>query len=107
MVQFYSDNAPNGQYEDLENELIELGIPFDRYSGQDFNIDPETRYYRPATDGRPEIDETILEHREYGEIVPASKIRGIIDLNPEDFKIKMQEILEEWAPNMPPLTQWA
>ena len=75
-----------------------MGIPFDRYTGQDFNIDPETRYYRPATDGSPEVDVTILEHREYGEFVPVSEIRGIIELNPEDFKVKLQEILEEWAP---------
>ncbi len=28
IVQFYSDNAPNGQFEDLEAELIEMVIPF-------------------------------------------------------------------------------
>ena len=106
-VQFYSDNAANGRFEDLEAELIELGIPFDRYTGQDFDIDPETRYYRPATDGSPEVDVAILEHREYGEFVPVSEIRGIIELNPEDFKMKLQEILEEWAPGIQPLSQWA
>ena len=46
-VQFYSDNAANGRFEDLEAELIGLNIPFDRYTGQDFDIDP-----RPGITGR-------------------------------------------------------
>jgi hypothetical protein len=107
IVQFYSDNAPNGQFEDLEAELIEMVIPFDRYSGQDFNIDSETRYYRPAMDGSPEVDATVLEHRECGEFIPVSEIRRIIGLNPEDFKAKVQELLEEWVPSISPLSQWA
>ena len=107
IVQFYSDNAPNGQFEDLESELIELGIPYDRYSGQDFNIDSETRYYRPKTEASPKVDIVVLEHRECGEFVPVSEIRRIIGLNPEDFKAKVQELLEEWAPSISPLSQWA
>jgi|GEM_PF-4675495 hypothetical protein len=106
-VQFWNDTASNGQFEDLENELISLGIPFDRYTGQDFNLDPETRYCRPATDGKKEIDVTVLEHREYGEFIPISEIKRILNLKPKVFKAFILKIMEEWAPSIPPLSQWA
>jgi hypothetical protein len=106
-VQFWSDTASNGQFEDLEAELIELKVPFDRYSGQDFDLDPETRYCRPATDGEPEIDVTVLQHREYGEFIPVGEIKRLACQYPEDFKAKVQELLDEWAPSLPPLSNWA
>jgi hypothetical protein len=106
-VQFWSDTASNGQFEDLEAELIELGIPFNRFTGQDFDRDPATRYFRPATDGKQEIDVTVLEHREYGEFIPISDIKRILNLKPKVFKAFILRIMEEWAPSIPPLSQWA
>jgi hypothetical protein len=106
IIKFYNDNAPNGEFKDLENELIGLGIPFNRYTGQDFNIDSEFRYFRPEKGDSPKVDVTVLDHRECGEFVPAREIRKIIDLKPEDIKVKLQELLEEWAPSIQPLSEW-
>ena len=58
------------------HKLIELDIPSDRYTGQDFDIDPDTVITgRRRTVARRSMSPS-LEHREYGEFVPVSEIRA-------------------------------
>lgn len=50
---YHDSSACYGQFEDLENLLIFKGIPFDRDTNQDWQIDPGTRIFRP---GDPPLD---------------------------------------------------
>jgi len=105
VVQYESHYASDGRFDDLENELIDMGIPFDRYTGQDFNTDAETRYYRPARDDEPEIDITTTENRG-GEMVPASELKEILVLSPEGLAIALRAILKKYAPDVSSLINW-
>ena len=42
-------NAYYGEFQELEEMLIEKGIPFDRTSSMDWNRDPGMRVFRPAS----------------------------------------------------------
>jgi len=49
-----------GQFEELENCLVEKGIPFDRESSGFYEIFPERRIFRPGNNGERSLDKTYL-----------------------------------------------
>lgn len=50
------EEARDGEFKELEVKLIELGIPFDRYSHDTPEIGSRIRYFRPKTDTEEGID---------------------------------------------------
>jgi hypothetical protein len=59
MIELTNSSACYGKFEELEWNLIERGIPFDRFSEGFFEYLPEVRQYRPARDGRDQIDQLV------------------------------------------------
>lgn len=103
---FSDEQAVNGQFEELEDELKKSGIPFNRYSSGYCEYNPEKRYFRPATPDSQEIDVTFFLHEDYDEFVPAAAIRQYLDLPAEEFKAKVLELLQKWDPDVQPLSEW-
>ncbi len=48
-----------GAFPDLESALVKAGIAFDRHSDAKYEYNAEVRYFRPATEAEPAIDQTV------------------------------------------------
>lgn len=60
VLEFIADDCKEGMFGEIENELVAMKIPFDRWSDSagGFNSSKRIRFYRPGKNGRPAIDET-------------------------------------------------
>jgi hypothetical protein len=65
--------ARYGEFYDLEELLVQKGLPFDRTSSMDWNRPPELRVFRP---GEPPFDHYFpLDHEVYEPVVSVVKLR--------------------------------
>jgi len=94
-----------GEFGDLEDLLIEKGIPFDRTSNMDWNCPPRLRVFRPGAFDRPNYDHIYsLDADGYEPVVSVVKIRELLSLPMPTHEI--QVYLEKHFPAYPPLTDW-
>lgn len=105
LVTYSDEQACNGQFDKLESELEEIGIPFDRYSDGYCEISPEQRYYRPALGNTGEVDVIVNLARNFGEFIPAEKIEPLLKLPAQEFKDKVTELYNECFP-AEPIEKW-
>jgi hypothetical protein len=103
---FYLNNpeARYGEFYDLEELLVQKGIPFDRTSYMDWNRPPELRVYRP---GEPHFDYHFpLDSDGYEPVVSVAKIREFLALDDagEEGASAIRRYLEEEFPPYPSLT---
>jgi hypothetical protein len=103
---FYLNNpeARYGEFSDLEELLVQKGIPFDRTSYMDWNRPPQLRVYRP---GGPNLNLYIpLDADGYEPVVSVAKIREFLALDDagEEAASAIRRYLEEEFPAYPPLT---
>jgi hypothetical protein len=105
VICFSNSNASDGRFDELENDLIELGIPFDRHTTQDFDINASTRYFRPVRECEPAIDIETDETRD-GEVVPVNELKKIVDLPPKMLVALLRKILEKHSPEASLLEDW-
>jgi hypothetical protein len=98
----HDSEARYGEFYDLEELLIQKGIPLDRASYMDWNRPPELRVFRP---GEPPFDHYFpLDHEAYEPVVSVVKIRELLALPMPTHEI--QAYLEKEFPAYPPLTDW-
>lgn len=98
----HNSEVSYGEFSNLEDLLIEKGIPFDRTSNMDWNRPPELRVYRP---GEPTFDHYFaLDDEAYEPVVSVVKIRELLSLPMPTHEI--QVYLEKHFPAYPPLTDW-
>lgn len=72
---FHHGEARYGEFYELEELLVEKGVPFDRESGMDWNAPPAIRIFRP---GPPVLDYTDSTPNSYEEVVSVRKIRELL-----------------------------
>jgi hypothetical protein len=102
---FYLNNpeARYGEFSDLEELLVQKGIPFDRTSYMDWSRPPELRVFRP---GDANFDYCFpLDSDGYEPVVSVAKIREFLALDDagEEGASAIRRYLEEEFPAYPPL----
>ena len=108
--------APYGEMPDLEEMLVEKGIPFDRISTMDRNRRPELRVFRPGDRLRPEDipgaldfdDSYLLDPDSDKPVVSVEVIREFLSIDDagEMAASKIRRFLDDCFPAYPPLTDW-
>jgi hypothetical protein len=93
--------ADYGMFSDLEDLLRKKGIPFDRQSGQAYDYTPELVIFRPAPDGAPALDLTLLLHDDE----PIVSVREIRELVPQGIEA-VTAYLDRHFPAYPPLRDY-
>lgn len=72
---YYLNETRDGMFEEIEEDLVALDIPFDRYSSGHYEIQPERRYFRPGDDG---CDRTIIMSENDGEYIPHEDVKELL-----------------------------
>ena len=101
MVFGSSGEARNGCFEDLEDFLVEHGIPFDRDTDRDWGISEAHRKFRPAIGDEECIDSEIYE--------PYIGVGGIMEIlkNPdENLRTALEETVASIDPSIISLEDW-
>jgi hypothetical protein len=100
IFRLHNPEARYGEFYDLEELLVQKGIPFDRTSSMDWNRPPELRVFRP---GQPNFDYYFpLDADAYEPVVSVVKLRELLALPMPTHEI--QAYLEKNFPTYPPLT---
>lgn len=76
-TELFQPAASWGEWEALESLLITEGIAFDRHSDGIYEYDPETRYFRPATDDTPASDVRVLTLANGEPVVPLATLEAL------------------------------
>ncbi|MEW6657403.1 MAG: hypothetical protein AB1424_01955 [Thermodesulfobacteriota bacterium] len=107
IFRLYNGEARYGEFDDLEEMLVEKGIPFDRDSRPDWNRLAELRVYRP---GDPPFDLRIPQDEELCSLVHKLREKlSAIEVGAFSEVPGLQEIvncLDELDPAFPPLADW-
>lgn len=96
--------AANGCFQELEDYFIENGIPFDRDSSTWYEMQPESRIYRPD-----ELDHTVIKDNEGYEYVKACQIVDILkeeNLSETAKLLSIQELVQEQIPSFTKLADY-
>ncbi len=94
--------ARYGEFYDLEELLVQKGLPFNRTSHMDWNRPPELRVFRP---GEPTFNHYFpLDHEAYEPVVSVVKLRELLAMPMPTHEI--QAYLEKDFPAYPLLTDW-
>ncbi|MCW3793718.1 hypothetical protein OM416_19175 [Paenibacillus sp. LS1] len=96
--------AANGCFQELEDFFIEKGIPFDRNSDSFYEIQPESRIYRPD-----ELDSTVIKDNEGYEYVRAYQIVDILkeeNMSDTTKLLSIQELVQEQIPALTKLSDY-
>jgi len=102
VFRIHNPEARYGEFYDLEELLVQKGIPFDRTSSMDWNRPPELRVFRP---GEPPFDHYFpLDHEAYESVVSLGKLRELLALPMPTHEI--QAYLEKHFPAYTSLTDW-
>ncbi|GAA0854087.1 hypothetical protein ABER99_20475 [Paenibacillus glucanolyticus] len=93
----------NGEFEELEEYLVQEGIPFNRSSEGFMEISPERRVYRPNL-----IDQVIYLNEESEAYVTTNSLRVLLkrELSPHEILKKIKELLDEKDPQYPELNSY-
>lgn len=89
--------AKDGSFEELEDYLVKVGIPFDRDSSAFFEIQPESRIFRPG-----KLDTTIRKDHDGYEYVKSHELVAILEQENYSDSAKLlsiQELLNEQVPS--------
>lgn len=112
ILSLHNSEARNGEFSDLENLLVEKGIPFDRQSNMDWNCPPCLVVFRPKSDDREEIKLWIpLSPDSYEAVVPVAAIWEIVNAYAGDtMRHQLYGALTYYLsvnfPDYPPLSDW-
>ena len=105
---FSHHETRDGKFEDLESNLVQLGIPFDRYSSGHYEFQPERRYFRPG-----ECDREIVESEHDGEYIPHDRIKELLSVildeekGREDAVAVATKLVQEYtSEGIPPLENY-
>jgi len=93
--------ANYGMFSDLEDLLRNKSIPFDRQSGQAYDYTPELVVFRPAQNGAPALDLTLLLHDDEPFVI----VREIRKLLPQGIE-GIKAYLDRHFPAYPPLSDY-
>ncbi|MNW54911.1 hypothetical protein D3C74_325360 [compost metagenome] len=98
---YFSGFAPNGQLEELEEYLVEQGIPFDRHSEGYGEIAPELRVFRPGL-----IDRVMIRSNEGEAYLSTNALRSVLSIKNSASEIikRISDLVEEVEPIYPELT---
>jgi len=103
IFRLHNPEARYGEFYELEELLVQKGIPFDRTSSMDWNRPPELRVFRP---GEPHFDYCFpLDADAYEPVVSVTQIRELLALDDagEEGASAIRRYLEEEFPAYPPL----
>lgn len=94
---------------DLEDELVDLSVPFDRHSAPKYEYQAETRAYRPASQcGRPEMDATVLTDNDGEPYITCKELFELFDRGEDGISSRLAMKIAETAPHLAsPLEDWA
>jgi len=107
IVVYDSFQAINDKFEDLEKELVKRKIPFDRKSEGFCEIQPQCRYYRPATKSNPEIDKIIQTDNSYLEYITLDDLKPLLKLDAKECKKRLKKLVEDVdLDHIPPLENY-
>ncbi|WP_346835865.1 hypothetical protein [Paenibacillus polymyxa] len=100
---YFSGFAPNGQREELEEYLVEQGIPFDRHSEGYGEIAPELRVFRPGL-----IDRVMIRSNEGDAYVSTNALRSVLSIKNSVSEIvkRISDLVEEVDPSYPELAHY-
>lgn len=100
--------APWGEFPDMEAMLKTKGVPFDRETGADWQCPPCRQIYRPAKNGKPELDEHIQLNTDGEPVVSVAAIREVLDRTDteESAEENVRDFLNFNYPTYPPLSDW-
>ncbi|QUH21866.1 hypothetical protein [Alkaliphilus sp. B6464] len=96
VITFVDNEASYGKFDYLESQLKKLGISFNRKSANCSDVPDQLRMYRPAEEGKEEIDKEIsLSYDNYEPYIEISYIKNILreDINEIDKLKKIQELV--------------
>lgn len=97
--------AWNGEFAELEAELVRRGVAFDRYTDGYGSFQPRERRFRPARDGRPGVDVEVVLTADGEPFVPLGELRELLRLqDPDALRARLAELIERAEP-VPPLDE--
>jgi len=97
--------ARNGEFREIEAELVKLGIPFDRFTDGYGSFQPRERRFRPARDGRPVVDVEVVLTMDGEPFVVLGRLRELLCLeDPGALRARLAELIERAEP-VPPLDE--
>lgn len=95
--------AWNGEFAELEAELVKRGVAFDRYTDGYGSFQPRERRFRPARDGWPAVDVEVVLTMDGEPFVVLEKLRELLRLeDPGTLRVRLAELIERAEP-VPPL----
>ncbi|MDI6824662.1 MAG: hypothetical protein QME87_09955 [Bacillota bacterium] len=94
-----ADDAPWGRFEELEEYLVQHGIPFDRHTEAKYEYDAVLRVFRPGA-----LDEEVPANQDGNIVVLAEDIRQAIAATKTRKALvhRLEEIIRASVP-LPPL----
>ncbi|WP_223821861.1 hypothetical protein [Paenibacillus peoriae] len=100
---YFSGFAPNGQHDELEEYLVEQGIPFDRHSEGYGEKAPELRVFRPGL-----IDHVTIRNSEGEAYVSTDALRSVLSMKNSASEIvkRISDLVEEVEPIYPELAHY-
>lgn len=101
----HDSDVNDGVFEELEYALVTKGIPFDRETGMDWEIEAQKRIYRPGT---PPFNHIYYLNGDGEMVVPVAAVRDRLNTegrNPFTYDPlkEIQKFLDEACPAYPPL----
>ncbi|WP_240416551.1 hypothetical protein [Paenibacillus periandrae] len=103
VYQFEDAEAINGEFSDLEEFLIEQGIPFDRKSVGFCEIQPEHRIFRPGI-----IDRVLIQNNAGETYITTDFLRLVLQqqIPAEEMVILIQAMVDKADPTYPDLMNY-
>ena len=103
LIVFEGEDLRYGAFEEEEQRLIEYEIPFDRNSGQYHDNESETRYCRPAQNGRPEIDRVIRASDQRFEV---ELLEPLLEMSPTVCQAELRRLILKRDLKIKPLSDY-
>ncbi|MFS0558817.1 hypothetical protein [Brevibacillus sp. 179-C9.3 HS] len=102
-VTYFEDHfARNGYFKELEEMLVQTGIPFDRSSSGFGEYMSEIRYYRPG-----EIDQSITVTNDGGSYIETYELKKLLQMTADEAYLKLAELIALADPQVTPLEEIA
>lgn len=105
VVHFSCDEAYFGMFQELEDGLQKLGIPYDRYSEKYASYDEEIVYFRPD---EPDSNRRLirLELHDEKPFIRLHRLQRILEGDPNKLRENLENLLNEVHPQVTPLSAW-
>lgn len=101
IIQCANNEAKDGKFETIEDALVRMRIPFDRFSEGYLENEKEMRHFRPSLNGSKDTDMTIYDE---GKIYPGD-VKKLSELSAKEFKKAVLELVNKNDPYVVPLEE--